>query len=92
MDLDDKSIVSNYKMSFISLPGKEDNIYPTGIVFMGELTLNREELIDYFNNNKFDDEIRELVFYQEKDYQLIESIDNKEQYLPDLLKELNKKD
>ena len=92
LDLDDKSIVSNYKMSFISLPGTEDNIYPTGIVFMGELTLDREELIDYFNNNKFDDEIKELVFYQEKDYQLIESIDNKEQYLPDLLIELNKKD
>lgn len=63
VSLDDKSIVSNYKMRFMSLPEKKDNIYPTGIVFTGDLVVTKEELKAYFKNNIFDGEIKELVFY-----------------------------
>lgn len=89
IDINDKNKIIDYKMSYLSLPNKEDNVYPTGIFYIGYLNYTSDELSDYLKKQSFDGEIKEFVYLRPNDYEKMVPIQNKEPYILDLLKALN---
>lgn len=70
ISLDDKTIVSSLKASFVKIPDSEEAMYPTGIVYTAKLNLTKEELTEYFGNKKekLDNEIKNILFYTNDNY------------------------
>ena len=69
IDLNNKEIVPDYKISYLKVPGDNKLTYHSfGIIFTGSLNYTKEELQSYFEANKeyFDHEITELYFYSKE--------------------------
>ncbi len=75
------------KLEYLKYPsGKDldDSFYPVGTLYEIETKYTKEDLIDIFNNNEHDCEVKNLKFYNQDNYKEIYSYDNKTEYLDEL--------
>ena len=87
IDINDKNIISSYNQKYLSLPGKDNNIYPFGVVYTGEINYTKDELKEHLLNNKVhcDNEIKDIIFISDDAINELNKIENKEPYLIDLM-------
>ena len=80
LDINNKNDVLDYNIAYLTSPSNNENVFPFGIVFTGTLNYTKEELIEYYlnNNEKFDNEIKKLLFYNSSNYFELNNIENKE--------------
>ena len=90
IDINDKNIILNYNKKYLSIPDIDTNIYPFGVVFLGELNYTKDELKEYLMNNKMycDNEIKDMLFFSNDAIHELNKAENKEPYLIDLMKNI----
>ena len=80
---------SNFEiiLKYLKYPSKEElniSFYPVGTLYEIKTKYKKSELIDIFNKSKHESEIKELRFYNKKNYKEIYSYENKTEYLDEL--------
>ena len=74
-------------LSYLKYPSKEDlndSYYPVGTLYEIKTKYTKNELIDMFNKNEHENEVKELKFYNKENYKEIYSYENKTEYLDEL--------
>lgn len=87
IDINDKSIISNYYPKYIKLPSKNEAMSPTGVIYICNLNYTKDDLTNYFTNssNMFDSEIKKLVFCTKDNYLNLKNMEHKEAYFIELI-------
>ena len=88
--LTSKKDIIEYNESYLKIPNQEKNLYTTGVIYTGILNYTKEELKEYFNNNKdkTDYEIKELLFYTKDNYKSIEDEPIRADYIIELISKI----
>ena len=83
ISINDLNQVASYKQAFLKVPSTDEKMYPTGVVYIGELNLTKNELIEHFNThkNELDHEIINLLFYTKDNYLDILKEENTREYI-----------
>ena len=83
-DLNDLNYEINLR--YIKCPSNsEDSFgYPIGLIYEVKTIYSKEQLLDTFNNNKRDVEIKKLVFFDKDNYKDIYKFEYKKGYMPEL--------
>jgi len=79
------------KLEYLKYPNGEElenSFYPVGTLYEIKTKYTKEELIDIFNNNEHDCEVKDLKFFNQDNYNEIYSYDNKTEYLVELFNTL----
>ena len=74
-------------LRFLKYPsGEESNkaFYPVGTLYEIKTKYTKDQLIDMFNNNEHDNEVKELKFYNNDNYKEVYSYNSKTDYLDEL--------
>lgn len=84
LDLEDKNIILDYAPIFLKIPVNEKAaMYTIGIIYTATLNYTKDELNNYFNNNKnnFDNEINELLYCTKNNYKEIKDFVDTRKYI-----------
>ena len=87
-DLNDSIFEINLK--YIKCPSdSEDSFgYPIGLIYEVKTAYSKEQILDMFNNNECDIEIKKLVFFNRDNYKDIYNFEYKKGYMPELFEKL----
>ena len=83
ISINDLNQVASFEQTFLKVPSTEEKMYPTGVVYIGKLTLTKDELIEHFNTHKnnLDNEIIDILFYTKDNYLDILKEENTREYI-----------
>ena len=85
IDLNDNSYVVELKyLKYPSLEEMNMNFYPVGTLFEVNTKYTSKEILEIFNNNEHEREVKELKFYNHNNFMEIYDYDNKAEYLDEL--------
>ena len=74
-------------LRFLKYPSEEESnkaFYPVGTLYEIKTKYTKDQLIDMFNNNEHDNEVKELKFYNNDNYKEVYSYNSKTDYLDEL--------
>ena len=88
ISINDLNQVASFEQTFLKVPSTEEKMYPTGVVYIGKLTLTKDELIEHFNTHKnnLDNEIIDILFYTKDNYLDILKEENTREYIVEAIK------
>lgn len=83
ISINDLNQVISYQKAFLKIPSTEEKMNPTGVVYVGQLNLTKDELIEHFSihKNNLDHEIIDLLFYTKDNYLDILKEENTREYI-----------
>ena len=85
LDITNTSHILNFQMKYLKVPKKDENYYPIGIIYTGNLNFTSEEFKAYTTNKKFDNEIIEYYFYNKEECLNLELTDSDISYLKEIV-------
>ena len=85
IDLCNLKQVLNYQMKYLKIPENNENYYPIGILYVGELNYTSEEFNRYIKDKKFDNEIKEYYYYNKEECMKLELTDPDNSYVKELI-------
>ena len=88
ISINDLNQVISYKKAFLKIPSTNEQMYPTGVIYVGLLNFTKEELKKYFitHKNDIDHEIIDLLFYTKDNYLDILKEENTREYIVEAIK------
>ena len=75
-------------LRFLKYPSEEESnkaFYPVGTLYEIKTKYTKDQLIDMFNNNEHDNEVKELKFYNNDNYKEVYSYNSKTDYLDEFV-------
>lgn len=83
-DVDDMNW--NIELKYLKYPSEKENPvnYAIGTIYEIKTKYTKDQLINMFNKQFHDDEVKELVFFSKENYKDIYEYKHKKQYLPEL--------
>ena len=89
IDINDKNYVLNYYPAYLKIPvNTTESVYPTGIIYIANLKLTKQELERHFQVTKenLDHEIAELLFVTKDNYQELPNSNDSRSYIIEAIK------
>ena len=74
-------------LKYLKYPSNDEmnnSFYPVGSLFEVNTKYTSKEILELFNNNEHESEVKELKFYNQNNYMEIYNYDNKTEYLDEL--------
>ena len=85
IDLSNNSQVTDYTIKYLKVPTNNENYYPIGILYTGNLNFTSKEFKKYISNNNFDGEIKEYYFYSTEECLNLQLKENDISYLKEFI-------
>lgn len=85
INLKDKSKVLNYELKYLKVPVNNENYFPVGLLYVGNLNFTSTDFSNYINSNIFDGEIKECYFYSVEEILNLKLIDDDISYLKEFV-------
>lgn len=89
IDINNKDFVINYYPAYLKIPvNTTEPVYPTGVVYIANLKLTKQELEKYFQVTKenFDHEITDLLFVTKDNYHELPNCNDSRSYIIEAIK------
>lgn len=76
----------NIELKFLKYPSENENPvnYAIGTIYEIKTTYTRDQLVNMFDKQSHDSEVKELVFFSKENYKDIYKYKHKKQYMPEL--------